>query len=143
MRAMRKMLANAPIAAASPRLKCILRISRAAKGPKSCRFHSQASRNWETRSPGKNTLPLLQYCSIGERDYRWRRVSKACNQRSRRTTKNVEQKTTAKETWRDDVIRSDRMIICNDRPTTLRYSTSFGYKKDDGRGCGGEQKSNR
>jgi hypothetical protein len=36
---------------------------------------------------------------------------------------------------RDDVIRPDRMIICSDWPTILRCSTTFGYKKDDGRGC--------
>jgi len=29
----------------------------------------------------------------------------------------------------------DGMIIYSDWPTTLRCSTAFGYKKDDGRGC--------
>jgi hypothetical protein len=31
------------------------------------------------------------------------------------------------------VIRPDRMIICSDWPTTLRYGITFGYKKGDSR----------
>jgi len=30
---------------------------------------------------------------------------------------------------RDDVIRPDRTIICSDWPTTLRCSSTFGYKR--------------
>jgi len=44
---------------------------------------------------------------------------------------------------RDDVIRPDRMIICSDWLTILRCNTTFGYKKDDGRGCGKERERER
>jgi len=53
-----------------------------------------------------------------------------------------EQRTTAKETVDTcGTIRPDRIIICSDWPTTLRCSTTFGYKKDSGRECGREQES--
>jgi len=83
----------------------------------------------------------LLLCSIQERDYRSRRVSEVCNQRSRiasRTKDNRERNRW--HSW-DDVIRPDRMIIYSDWSTTLRYSNTFRYKKDDSRGCGREQRT--
>jgi len=106
-----------------PALGAALVMSASAIASRENRQDREVARDARTRSPAFQFFAFtLYYCRIEERDYRWRRVSKACNQRSRcahgciwtpciQNKRQPRKKPLTLAGWRDSSRSNDNMVI--------------------------------